>query len=201
MQRLASIEATMQSFAAQLERLANLSFLQSKLTTCLAAIHRISNSSISSSTPRSRTAVPLPEGPPPNKKRLLDAEFEATSPGPEGHQLPDDVLMPIIDAYFTCVQNQPYSFFHEGNFRRRLAENDLADHLVLAVVASAMRFCHHPQLPTDSHELAVSYANKSWKSVVSNCFGLSTAANLSIVQTIALLALFDFTCKFNMSLS
>jgi hypothetical protein len=139
--------------------------------------------------------VPSEEGPPPKKKRLLDADLEATSPTPEGYHVPDDVLMPIIDTYFTCVQNQPYSFFHEGNFRQGLAKNDLPDHLVLAVVASAMRFCIHPALPADSHELAVSYANKSWKSVVSNCFGLSTTANLSIVQTIALLALFDFTGK------
>jgi hypothetical protein len=101
--------------------------------------------------------------------------------------------MSVIDAYFMCAQNQPYSFFHEGNFRQRLAQNALADHLVLAVVASAVRFCHHPQLPADTHEVAVNYANKSWKSVISNCFGTSTAANVSIVQTIALLALFDFT--------
>ncbi|KIV88180.1 hypothetical protein, variant 1 [Exophiala mesophila] len=101
--------------------------------------------------------------------------------------------MSVVDAYFMYAQNQPYSFFHEGNFRRRLAQNELADHLVLAVVASAVRFCTHPQLPVDTHEVAVTYANKSWQSVISNCFGTSTAANVSIVQTIALLALFDFT--------
>jgi len=103
--------------------------------------------------------------------------------------------MSVVDAYFMFAQNQPYSFFHEGNFRRRLAQNALPDHLVLAVVASAVRFCHHPLLPADTHEVAVSYANKSWKSVISNCFSTSTAANVSIVQTIALLALFDFTGK------
>jgi hypothetical protein len=107
--------------------------------------------------------------------------------------LPGDILPSVIDAYFTFVQNQPYSFFHELNFRRRLAANDLADHLVLAVVASAVRFCQHPLLTADKHELAVSYANKSWQSVISNCFGTSNVANISIVQTIALLALFDFT--------
>lgn len=99
--------------------------------------------------------------------------------------------MSVIDAYFVCAQNQPYSFFHEENFRRRLAQNELADHLVLA--ASAVRFCRHPRLPADTHEVAVSYANRSWKAMVSNCFGSSTSANVSIVQTIALLALFDFT--------
>ena len=127
------------------------------------------------------------------RKRPPEVEVEATSPTPEGYVVPDDILPSAIDAYFTFVQNQPYSFFHEETFRRRLAENELPDHLVLAVVASAVRFCDNPLLPVDTHELAVSYANKSWKSVVSNCFSTSTAANVAIVQTIALLALFDFT--------
>ncbi|RVX70556.1 hypothetical protein B0A52_05207 [Exophiala mesophila] len=139
-----------------------------------------------------------PEAPPSGerqskRKHLSDGELEVTSPTPEGYSVSDEVLMSVVDAYFMYAQNQPYSFFHEGNFRRRLAQNELADHLVLAVVASAVRFCTHPLLPVDTHEVAVSYANKSWQSVISNCFGTSTAANVSIVQTIALLALFDFT--------
>ena len=127
--------------------------------------------------------------------RQIDGDIEVASPTPEGYSIPEDVLISIVDAYFIHAQNQPYSFFHEATFRQRLAQNALADHLVLAVAASAVRFCGHPQLPADTHEVAVSYANKSWKSVVSNCFGTSTAANVSIVQTIALLALFDFTGK------
>ncbi|KIW04919.1 hypothetical protein, variant [Verruconis gallopava] len=182
MERLDSIEEKLQSFSAQLERISN---------------------ALSSSSRVTQQAFEDPErGQRRSKRRRLsgsfndrnaDGEAEVLSPGPEGYSISQDVLTAVIDAYFTCAQNQPYSFFHEGNFRRRLAQNELADHLVLAVVASAVRFCHHPRLPADTHEIAVSYANKSWKSVVSNCFGNSKSSNVSIVQTIALLALFDFT--------
>lgn len=106
---------------------------------------------------------------------------------------PDDVFMAIIDSYFTYCQNQPYSFFHEQNFRQRLSNQTIPSHLVLAVMATAVRFCSHPYFAGRALEMSIEYANRSWKLIVSDCFTIARAAEVSAVQTVALLGLFDFT--------
>ena len=106
---------------------------------------------------------------------------------------PDDVFMSVIDAYFTYCQNQPYSFFHEDNFRERLSKQDVPRHLVLAMMAAAVRFCSHTYYTGRALEMSVEYANKSWKLIVSDCFTVGKEAEVSAVQTVALLGLFDFT--------
>lgn len=104
---------------------------------------------------------------------------------------PEDVFMAVIDSYFTYVQNQPYSFFHEQIFRQRLSKHPR--HLVLAVMATAVRFCSHPYFTGRALETSVEYANRSWKLIVSDCFTVGKEAEVSAVQTVALLGLFDFT--------
>ncbi|KAK0387653.1 hypothetical protein NLU13_3898 [Sarocladium strictum] len=106
---------------------------------------------------------------------------------------PIGVFMDIIDAYFVYVQNQPYSFFHEQNFRRRLSEQAIPGHLVLAVMATAVRFCSHQYFAGRALEMAIEYANRSWKLIVSDCFTVGKTTEVSAVQTVALLGLFDFT--------
>lgn len=123
----------------------------------------------------------------------LHDDFAPSTPLPGDPAIPSEVLEAVVDTYFTFCQNQPYSFFHEANFRRRLANGALPEYLILAVFASGVRYCTHPYFANNSHETSVVYANQSWKSVVKNCFTANKCADLSIVQTIALLALFDFT--------
>nr|RBQ87630.1 hypothetical protein FVER53263_20186 [Fusarium verticillioides] len=106
---------------------------------------------------------------------------------------PEDVLMAVVDSYFNYCQNQPYSFFHEETFRRGLAQQAIPKHLVLAVMATAVRFCSHPYYSGRSLEMSVEYANRSWKLIVSDCFTVGKVAEVSTVQTVALLGLFDFT--------
>ncbi|PCD28562.1 hypothetical protein FGRA07_03701 [Fusarium graminearum] len=106
---------------------------------------------------------------------------------------PDDVFMEIIDSYFTYCQNQPYSFFHEDNFRRSLSEEAIPKHLILAMMATAVRFCSNPYFNNRALEMSVEYANRSWKLIVSDCFTVGKEAEVSAVQTVALLGLFDFT--------
>ncbi|KAF5228369.1 hypothetical protein FAUST_11123 [Fusarium austroamericanum] len=106
---------------------------------------------------------------------------------------PDDVFMEIIDSYFTYCQNQPYSFFHEENFRRSLSEEAIPKHLILAMMATAVRFCSNPYFTNRALEMSVEYANRSWKLIVSDCFTVGKEAEVSAVQTVALLGLFDFT--------
>jgi hypothetical protein len=106
---------------------------------------------------------------------------------------PEDVFMAVIDSYFTYCQNQPYSFFHEQNFRQRLSKQAIPRHLVLAVMATAVRFCSHPYFADRALEMSIEYANRSWKLIVSDCFTVARASEVSAVQTVALLGLFDFT--------
>ncbi|RGP81367.1 zn 2cys6 transcription factor [Fusarium longipes] len=106
---------------------------------------------------------------------------------------PQEAFMAVIDTYFAYCHNQPYSFFHQGNFQRRLSEHSVPRHLVLAVMATAVRFCSDSYFAGRELELSIEYANRSWKLIVSDCFTVGKAAEVSAVQTVALLGLFDFT--------
>ena len=108
-----------------------------------------------------------------------------------------DALIAVVDAYFINFHNQPYSFFHEDTFRQRLSQRTLPDHLILAVMANAVSFSTHPVLRSDDLQVSIDYANRSWKAIVSNYFTASKRADMFIVQSIALLALFDFTSTFS----
>lgn len=107
--------------------------------------------------------------------------------------MPVQAFMAVIDAYFHYCHNQPYSFFHEENFRQRLRAQTIPKHLVLTVIAMAVRFCLHPYFAGRVHEASVDYANRAWKLIVSDCFTVGKVAEVSTVQTAALLGLFDFT--------
>lgn len=109
--------------------------------------------------------------------------------------IPEDVFLAVIDAYFQFCHNQPYSFFHEENFRERLRAQVTPKHLVLTVMAVAVRFCPHPYFSGRVHAASVDYANMAWKLIVSDCFTVGKVAEVSTVQTVALLGLFDFTGK------
>ncbi|KAK8006545.1 fungal-specific transcription factor domain-containing protein [Apiospora marii] len=76
------------------------------------------------------------------RNRFEESQNSDTMKGDFG--LPEEVFMAVVDSYFTYCQNQPYSFFHEQNFRQRLSKQDIPRHLVLAVMATAVRFCSHP---------------------------------------------------------
>lgn len=109
----------------------------------------------------------------------------------------DDVLLALVDTFFGYCHNQPYSFFHEGMFRQRLAEKVLPTHLILAVMASAVRFCKHLQFPGNSTETAVTFADRAWRLILSEGLTGGRVTEVSAVQTIALLGLFDFTGMFS----
>ncbi|KAI8182361.1 hypothetical protein K4K51_001001 [Colletotrichum sp. SAR 10_75] len=126
-----------------------------------------------------------------NQGQSVVAEQEAPAPMDVG--VPEDVVAAAVDAYFFYCHNQPYSFFHEAHFRRRLSERTVPTHLLLTIVATAGRFCSHPYFTGRVHEASVDCANRAWKLIVSDCFTEGTGTEISAVQTVALLSLFDFT--------
>lgn len=108
----------------------------------------------------------------------------------------DEIVAVLVDTFFECCHNQPYSFFHESTFRRHLAEKSLPTHLLLAVLASAVRFCTHPQISANSTETSVAYADRAWRLILSDGLTGGRVAEVPTVQSIALLGLFDFTGMF-----
>lgn len=106
---------------------------------------------------------------------------------------PPRVLESLIDVFFFRVHNQPYSFFSEVIFRRKLAENLLPDYLIFAVLVSALRFSDDPYFSNVRHEAATGYARESWKHLVSTWLTPERDPNIHICQAITLLSIFDYT--------
>lgn len=102
----------------------------------------------------------------------------------------------LIDVYFTRVQNQPYSFFHEQTFRQRLADNLLPDYLKFAVLAAALRFSDDEYYNGEYLEATAAYARESWRLLVSSWFITESEPDIYICQSITLLSIIDFTGMF-----
>ncbi|EKG21391.1 Transcription factor fungi [Macrophomina phaseolina MS6] len=119
--------------------------------------------------------------------RMSGNEAEKTS------ALPLAAIRRIVDTYFTICHNQPYSFFHELNFRRKLADGQIPHHLVCAIIATAIRFSDDPFWQNDKNETAEKFASKAWACIISTELSCLEVSNLYTVQSITLLAIFDYT--------
>ncbi|KAH8587353.1 fungal-specific transcription factor domain-containing protein [Bisporella sp. PMI_857] len=106
---------------------------------------------------------------------------------------PSEVLATLIDVYFSRCHNQPYSFFHEQNFRIRLVEGKIPDYLLFAVMATSLRFSTNLYFQGELQEAAASYARESWSQIVSTWFATESDPNLHICQAITVLSILDFT--------
>ncbi|KAF5646893.1 zn 2cys6 transcription factor [Fusarium sp. NRRL 25303] len=182
--RIGTLEAKIESMGSSLQR----------IERCLVALVDGSNTNLGAAA----AGLPASSGRPRSvsSPRTVGTTFQPSlqnDPAIEDFGMPEDVLMAVVDSYFTYCQNQPYSFFHEDTFRQGLAQNAIPKHLVLAVMATTVRFCSHPYYSGRALEMSVEYANRSWKLIVSDCFTVGKVAEVSTVQTVALLGLFDFT--------
>ncbi|KAJ5110309.1 hypothetical protein N7532_002954 [Penicillium argentinense] len=106
---------------------------------------------------------------------------------------PFEVKLALIDLYFTHCHNNPYSLVHERQFRHNFHSGQLKNHLLLAVMASAARFADIAMLGRNPLEMAVYFADYAWQIASLDCFSGSMDTDIITVQTMALLALFDFT--------
>lgn len=101
------------------------------------------------------------------------------------------VMEQLVDMYFEYCHNRPYSFFHEGYFRRSLARKEVPDYLLLAVVATTTRFSESLVM-TDKHEIDTRAAICSWR-LISPIYLAKRNTDIRVVQTVSLLSIFDFT--------
>ena len=102
-------------------------------------------------------------------------------------------MQSVIDTFFTHVHNQPYSFFQEASFRLKLDSNLLPRCLVLAVLASAVRFSTHDFYAEKTQEATEIYARESWLTVLRDHLTVEENMSLSVVQTMNMLAVTDYT--------
>ncbi|CAK7237705.1 hypothetical protein SBRCBS47491_010091 [Sporothrix bragantina] len=110
---------------------------------------------------------------------------------------PPDVIDAAADLYFRYCHNQPYSLFHEASFRQKIKARTVPTHLLFALVASTVRYSSDNRFfagVTGGRAAAtVAYAQQSWRAIVVPWNGLQSDAELSVVQTILLLAIIDYT--------
>ncbi|KAJ9639767.1 hypothetical protein H2204_003560 [Knufia peltigerae] len=114
---------------------------------------------------------------------------------PSGESLLQFIQFPLIDQlvdiYFEHCHNRPYSFFHEGNFRRSLARQAVPAYLLLAMVATTLRFSEGLGW-TEQRGFDAKAATSSWKLIGASYLDKGNN-NIHVVQALALLSIFDFT--------
>ncbi|PKY09427.1 hypothetical protein P168DRAFT_278909 [Aspergillus campestris IBT 28561] len=106
---------------------------------------------------------------------------------------PPPVMRSVIDTYFIHVHNQPYSYFQESSFREKMKNHELPRCLVLAVLASAVRFSSHNFYAGKIHEAVDTYARESWLLVLTDHLTVENNLDIAVVQTVNMLAVIDYT--------
>ena len=152
--------------------------------------------SIASSLQNNSVAAPrspsLPGAP-----GFINWQSSVTVPGPPQPSSftrppPMETIVGAADIYFRYCHNQPYSLFHEESFRNRLASKEVPQHLLFAFLASAVRYSEDPYYE-DKMGAISTYSVQAWKAMVLPWNGIETDVGISIVQTILLLAIIDYT--------
>lgn len=103
------------------------------------------------------------------------------------------MLKSLTDTYFQSCHSQPYFYFREETFRRRLLANSLPHWLLLAFVATACRFSDDPLFQGRQEEAVQSYADAAWREIHEKVFSQDDFINVHTVQAVNMLAVTDFT--------
>ncbi|KAK1704218.1 fungal-specific transcription factor domain-containing protein [Colletotrichum lupini] len=106
---------------------------------------------------------------------------------------PDSVTQSLVDTFFQWCHNQPYSYFHEGSFRQKLADGQLSKCVLLAVLASSLRFSEHEYYRDNRSNAIEAYAREAWLSVLGDHMTVEDSCHLEVAQATNILAIIDFT--------
>lgn len=99
------------------------------------------------------------------------------------------------NVYFQRCHNQPYCYFTERSFYRRLEDEALPSYLIFAVMATSARFLPTSESTPTNEELASRYARCSWSLIARQSTSANEYLQLHLVQAINLLAVIDFTSE------
>jgi hypothetical protein len=109
---------------------------------------------------------------------------------------PSHILLFAADVYFRYCYNHPYSLFHEGRFRQRLAAGEIPEYLVWAFLASSRRFSTIPHHHFEGGDSVGSLAKRSWETFHVPWDGPKDGEEaLAILQTVILLVNVEHTGK------
>ena len=181
--QMSELTETVQGYS-QLRKLAFLEVLTTSFrlaNTVQASLSQLTNSlstsNLSNTTPSTQDADTAPQGSPYGRLPSLD------------------IIRSAAELYFRYCHNQPYSLFHELSFRNKIEIGEVPSHLQFALLASTVRYSTDPFFE-DKIAAVSSYAQQSWKAIAMPWNGIQSDTELSIVQTILLLAIIDYTGRF-----
>ncbi|WAO85916.1 Zn(2)-C6 fungal-type domain-containing protein [Fusarium falciforme] len=106
---------------------------------------------------------------------------------------PPEVVQSLVDTYFARVHNQPYSFFHRTSFYASLSTMSIPRCLLFAVLAYAVRFSDQPYFVGKVQQASDAYSRQSWLCVIEDHLSVDNNLDLSVIQTVTLLAIVDYT--------
>lgn len=133
----------------------------------------------------------------PNPSDPLSSLFSLPRPSNQTQPLPPyNEQLILVDLYFSYFHNQPYSLFHESDFRIRFHTGNVPDYLVLAVMVNSFRFMNDSSFSKERHQTAATLADSAWQVISKDCFSGNGAVDLSVIQSLTLLCIFDFTGNF-----
>ncbi|KAH8809331.1 fungal-specific transcription factor domain-containing protein [Xylogone sp. PMI_703] len=131
----------------------------------------------------------------PNSPTSRISESHAVNPSLQQFNTlpPEPVLISLVDTYFLHAHNQPYSYFDEESFRQKLADRQLPNFLILAVLATALRFSNHEYYGGRTREAMSTYAKEAWLAVLSDHMTAGESPDLYVTQATNILSVIDFT--------
>ncbi|KAG9775428.1 hypothetical protein KCU88_g5098, partial [Aureobasidium melanogenum] len=106
---------------------------------------------------------------------------------------PPSVILELTDTYFQCCHGQPYCYFVEESFRRRLQEDRLPRYLLRAVLAMAARFSQDSFFQGQQQDIIDVYSRSAWDEIYEKSFSEDDALDITVVQATNMLAVVDFT--------
>jgi hypothetical protein len=101
-------------------------------------------------------------------------------------------LQSLADVYFRCCHQQPYSYFHEGTFRRDLENGSLPYYLLLAFAATTVRFSNDSCFTDRQAEVMDWYSRMAWSEIVKQSFSDTHSLDIRTVQAVNMLGVVDY---------
>lgn len=101
-----------------------------------------------------------------------------------------------MDVYFRCCHGQPYRYFNEEEFRRRIDDGVLPSYLILAFLATAARFSDDAFFDGRQAEAADRYSRAAWNEISEQLFSDDHSLNIHTVQTTSMLGVIDYVCEY-----
>jgi hypothetical protein len=101
-------------------------------------------------------------------------------------------LQSLANVYFRCCHQQPYSYFDEDTFRQDLENGSLPYYLLLAFVATAVRFSSDFCFTGRHIEVMDWCSRMAWFETVKQSFSDSHSLDIRTVQATNMLGVVDY---------